>query len=519
MLTGLDYVVVAVYFLGVAAFGIRAAGRQRSEQDYFLGGRDVPWLAVSGSVIATETSTLTVIGIPAVAYGGAFTFLQLALGFLLGRVVVAYTLLPRYFQGNQLTAYDFLGARFGQGIRSVASATFLLTRLLADGVRLFATAIPIRVLLAAAGIEASYAAIIAVIALVTAAYTLVGGLKAVIWVDVVQMVLYMGGAVLALFLLGQALPSGALALAAEAGKTRVVELGGGWTDWLTSPYALPTAVLGGAVFSMASHGADHLIVQRLLACRSQRDGQKALIASGFGVLIQFALFLLVGLFLWAYNEGADPSALGLTRGDEVFPKFIVEGMPPGISGLLLAGIVAAAMSTLSSSLNALASSTMFDLWEGFGRKRPEGARALRLSRAFTLGWAVVFVGFALLFQSRDNPVVELGLAIASYTYGGLLGSFLLGLLIRRANQSDALIAFGVTVTCVTATIFGLWYASEAGHWVFRLAPEAEVVAELGLQPLAWPLYTVLGVVLSLGVGGLLSLRHAPPASASPERSR
>ncbi len=484
MLTGLDYTVLVAYLVAVLGFGLWAGGRQRTTADYFLGGRDLPWWAVLFSIVATETSTLTVIGVPAVAYGGSLVFLQLTLGYLVGRVVVALVLLPRYFEGEQATAYAFLGARFGDAMRAAASVTFMATRLLADGVRLFATAIPLKVIAAGAGLEVSYAAIIVAIGLVTVAYTFVGGIKAVVWMDVVQLGVYVGGALVAVGMLLGEVPSDWWATASAAGKTQVVDLGLGLTfaEWIATPYTLVVAVLGGAFFSMASHGADQLIVQRLLACRSVRDGQRALVGSGIVVVGQFALFLLVGLLLWSYYGGASLEALGLTRGDELFPTFIVQAMPPGLAGLLLAGIIAAAMSTLSSSLSALASSTVFDLRERL-RGAPLGeAAALRLSRWTTLGWGVALTGFAMLFESRTNPVVELGLGIASFTYGGLLGVFLLGLASRRARQRDALVAYGVTLAA-------LGVAVQSGG-------------------LAWPLYTVAGSLLTVGVG--MALRHRAP---------
>ncbi|HYG68149.1 MAG TPA: hypothetical protein VD838_10835, partial [Anaeromyxobacteraceae bacterium] len=318
-----------------------------------------------------------------------------------------------------------------------------------------------------------------------------------------QMGIYLGGAVAAAALLLGALPEGWWAEAVAAGKTEVFDFGGGLTHWLTSPYAFPTAVLGGALFSMASHGADQLIVQRILACRSLRDGQKAMVASGFGVIVQFALFLFVGLLLWGYYRGAAPAELGLVRGDEIFPKYIIEGMPPGVSGLLLAGIVAAAMSTLSSSLNALAGATVLDVVERLGGRRPDEAAALRLSRVLTLVWGAVFVLFALLFRSLENPVVELGLGIAGFTYGGLLGAFLLGILSKRARQADAVVAFLVTVLGMTLVIFGLFYSTVSEGWVFLLRPSAEARAARGLVPLAWPLYTVFGALGMVALGSLL----------------
>ncbi len=478
-LTALDAAVIAIYLVGVVALGLWAGGRQRSATDYFLGGRDLPWWAVTGSIVATETSTLTVIGVPAVAYGGSLVFLQLAVGFLLGRVVVAAVLLPRYFRGGFTTAYAFLGARFGTGMQRLAAATFLLTRLLADGVRLFATAIPIRVIALSAGVELGYPEIILGLAVATALYTLVGGLRAVVWMDVLQLAVYVGGAVLAVGTLLVEAPAGWGAEAAAVGKTRVVDLGLGMPvgEWLRSPNVLPVALVGGACFAMASHGTDQLIVQRLLACRSLRDGRRALVGSGVGVVLQFGLFLVLGLLLWVHYGGADPAALGLDRADEVFPKFIVEEMPPGVAGLLLAGIVAAAMSTLSSSLSALASSTVFDLLRPDGGRaggEAEEERALRTGRWAVLGWAAVLGGFALLFRSVENPVVELGLGIASFTYGGLLGAFALGLSGWAVRPRGAVIAFAITILGLTIAVTSGW--------------------------LAWPLYPALGVAVTLAVG-------------------
>ena len=519
MLTPLDLAVLALYAVGVVAFGLKAGGRQTSTQDYFLGGRDLPWWAVCFSVVATETSTLTVIGVPAVAYAGALTFLQLTIGYVIGRVVVAAVLLPRYFRGELQTAYAYLGERFGDGMRGLASVTFLVTRLLADGVRLFATAIPIQVVARAAGFEVGYPAVILAIGIVTAAYTYVGGLKAVVWMDVVQMGIYVGGALLAVGLLAASPSAGSWASAAEAGKLQVLDLGlsGGLGALLTSPYALPVAVVGGAVFAMASHGTDQLIVQRILACRTLEEGRKAMVWSGIFVVLQFALFLLVGLMLWVHYGGAPLADLGLTRGDELFPMYILDEMPAGLRGLLLAGIVAAAMSTLSSSLNALAGSTLMDLLERFGRRPETPERALALSRVLTLVWAGVFVGFAMLFTGLDNPVVELGLGIAGFTYGGLLGAFALGLVSRRARQSDAVVAFVVTIVAMVLLIFGLWWSTETGNWTLDWRPAAPTREALGLRPVAWPLYPAIGSLLTVALGSALSLRHAgaDPAAARP----
>lgn len=515
MLTTLDLAVIAVYLAGVAGFGIWAGGTQRSTTDYFLGNRDMPWWAVCFSVVATETSTLTVVGVPAVAYGGTLTFLQLTLGYLVGRIIVGVYFLPRYYAGKLETAYAFLGTRYGDTMQSAASVTFLVTRLLADGVRLFATAIPLKVIADMAGLETTYFEIILVIGVATALYTFVGGIKAVVWMDVVQMLLYVGGAVAAIvFLLGD-VPSGWWSTAAEAGKTQVIDLGleHSLGRWFTMPYTLGTAVVAGGIFSMASHGTDQLIVQRLLACRNERDSQKAIVGSAVLVMIQFALFLAVGLLLWVHYDGVAVEALGLQRGDEVFPKYIIEGLPSGLSGLILAGIVAAAMSTLSSSLNALASSSVNDLYEYVIGRALEADRGLFVSRLLTLFWGVVFIGFASLFQGRDNPVVELGLSIASFTYGGLLGAFLLGLWHEDTRELDALFAFVVSIGAMVLIIFGVWHSPSEG-WMFVLNPSEAYVAETNLRTIGWPWYTVIGTGINLVVGSVLALRHeGRPVSA------
>ncbi len=513
MLTPFDTVVLVGYLLAVAAFGIWSGGTQDSATDYFLGGRDLPWWAVCFSVVATETSTLTVVGIPAVAYGGTLTFLQITLGYLAGRLLVAVYFLPRYYAGQLETAYAFLGNRYGSLMQGAASVTFLVTRLLADGVRLFATAIPLKVIADTAGISVSYFAIILVIGVVTAVYTLVGGITAVVWMDVVQMILYVGGALAAIgFLLGD-VPAGWWSTAVDAGKTTLFDLGLDHTlgRWFTMPYTLGTAVIAGAVFSMASHGTDQLIVQRLLACRTEGDSQKAVVGSAVIVMVQFALFLAVGLLLWGHYDGASLDALGLHRSDEVFPKYIIEGLPAGLSGLLLAGIVAAAMSSLSSSLNALASSSVNDLYTRLFGQTLDSDNEVFVSRLLTLFWGVVFIGFASLFQDSNNPVVELGLSIASFTYGGLLGAFLLGLWHEGTRQGDALIAFVVSIGAMILIIFGVWHHPEQG-WLFILNPADAYVQEADLRTIGWPWYTTIGTLINLAVGSLLALR--PRSSAS-----
>lgn len=533
----LDYIVLVAYLVGVAAFGILAGGKQKSASDYFLGDRNLPWWAVCFSVIATETSTLTVISVPGVAYFGALTFLQLTFGYLLGRIAVSAWFLPRYFSGEQATAYQFLEERFGPKMRVTASLTFIITRLLADGIRLFATAIPVKVIADAVGLELSLLQIIAITGIVTIIYTYIGGLKAVVWMDVVQLGIYVLGAIAALYLLWTRAPDGWFASAVELGKTSVFDwdgvgatdpLAGTLTAILTSPYAFITAVFGGAVLSMASHGTDHIIVQRLLGCRNLPDARKALIGSGIFVIAQFGLFLLVGLALWGYYNGIEGvrqglstaeelARLGLTSADQIFPRFIRDGLPAGLSGLMLAGILAAAMSTVAGSLNSLASSTMLDLYGRLSGRTLDDRTALRASRIATLVWGLVFILFASLFRDQKNPVVEFALSIASFTYGGLLGVYLLGIINHRARERDAIVAFLVSLTIMAFVIFGVWYSGTEGRWMFTFYPSPETKAALKLKGLAYPWFVVVGSALTIPIGSLLSRLHGP-GHATPERT-
>ena len=503
----LDVAIIVLFLVGMPLLGVWVGGRQRSAADYFVSERRIPWWVVCVSVVSAETSTLTVLSVPTIAYGGTMTFLSLAIGYLVGRVVVSFVLLPKYIAGELVTAYGFLGKRFGDGLRGTASVTFLVTRLLADGLRLFATAIPVKVVLAAYGVDASYWLIVAVLGLAMVVYSFLGGVRAVVWVDAVQLLWYVLGAVAVIVVLSGRLPAGWLPSAADAGKFQVFDLAAGP---LTSPYAVLTALVGGAVLSMASHGADQLVVQRLMATRDVRSAQKALIASGVVVFLQFALFLFIGVMLWAFYRGAHPVRdLKLNNADELFAHFIVRDMPTGLSGFVMAGILAAA---LSSSLGALASSTVTDVCQRVVRRPLSEAEVFRQGRLWTVVWAGLLVVCAGLFASltgRGNPVVEQGLSISGFTYGALLGAFLLGLLFRQARQADAIAAFAVTVVVMAFVILGVKFVGpDAAVVVVDFSP-----AGADSKAPAYPWYTPMGVLVTLVVGGLLSLRnkgYAPP---------
>ncbi|MEU6478532.1 sodium:solute symporter [Streptomyces sp. NPDC047017] len=495
----LDLVVIAVYLVAVAWLGLRLSGRQGSAEEYFTGEGRMPWWTVCFSVVATETSVLTVISIPGGAYGGqAFGNVELALGYVIGRVAVAAWLVPLYRRGGFVSAYAYLGDRFGHRLQGLASVTFVGTRLLAEGVRLFASAIPIKLLLDELGVGADYRTIIVAITAVTVVYTFLGGIKAVIWTDAVQMLLYLGGALLAIAVLSGHVGARGFGAALHSGHLRVFDPDFTPAHILTSSFALPTAILGGAVFAMASHGSDQLIVQRVLATRDLRAGQKALIGSGIFITVQFAAFSLVGALLWAYHGGRSVTGLGLRGSDDLYPDFILHGLPVGVSGLLVAGILGAAMGSLSSALNSMSHSTVSDLVRGLLRRTPSEAAMLRLARGTTLVWAVLMAVFACAFSTGTGNVYLTGLTIAGYTYGALLGAFLLGRLVQRADEKDSLVAFVVTVAVMTYLVRGVR--------IDTVVAGATVSAGIAAQWLV-----PAGVVLTLAVGGALSLLHRPPA--------
>ena len=468
----LDYIIIIVYLIGVAAFGIISGGKQKTVKDYFAGSRSVPWWAVCFSIVAAETSTLTFISIPGLAYIANLNFLQVAVGYLFGRIAVAYLFLPAYDKGELKTAYTFLEKRFGGKTRSYASIVFLLTRTAADGVRLFATAIPLKLML-----DINYPVAIIIIAMVSFIYTYTGGMKGIIWVDVVQMFIYLGGAILAGIFILHLLPDGwktVVNAASTGNKFNIINLGfnKGIAGFFSQPYTLIGGLVGGAFLSMASHGTDQLIVQRLLSTRNMKDSQKAVIGSGVIVIIQFAVFLVLGVMLYAYYGTIN------AKSDEIFPMFIINVLPAGVTGIIIAGLFAAAMSTLAGSMSSLASSTVHDLYIPFLGKDIDEAKKLKVSRVFTVLWAVMLIFAALFFMNTSRAVVELALSIASFTYGGLLGTFLLGVLNKKAKEKEALSGFTVGILTMIVVI--------------------------SLKIVAWTWFTLIGVIATLFVGTLLS---------------
>ena len=451
----LDYGIVILYLIGVTAAGSYIARKQKSSRDYFLGGKEMSWWSVGFSIVASETSTLTFISIPGLAYKSDMHFLQLTFGYFIGRLLVSIIFIPAYYRGDLETAYDFLGRRFGVSLRKFASSVFIITRVLASGVRLFATAIPVHII---TGLD--YVTSILIIGSFTLIYTYLGGLKAVVAMDVVQLIIYLSGAAASVVLILTYLPNGWAdvirhSTANGLNKFEIINpsWGHGLLDFLSSPYTLVGGLLGGTFLTMASHGTDQLLVQRLLGCRTKRDSQRALMLDASFIVVQFAFFLLLGLCLFAYYGGVPFEQLGLRSSDEIFPKFIAESLPSGLAGLLIAGVLASAMGTLSSSISSLASSTYLDIFKMTSRGKTIVVKnELAWSRAFTLLWSVILIGGATLFADTRNPVVELGLKIASFTYGGLLGTFFLGLLFKHTIQVDAYIGLIAGLLAMTAVL-------------------------------------------------------------------
>ena len=428
-LNKLDFVIVGLYLAGITLFGLRFRKKQRSMRDYFLAGREIPWWAIALSIVAAETSTLTIISVPGIAYDTNLTFLQLVMGYVVGRVVISFVLLPHYFRGDLYTAYELIERRFGRGLRSLTAGLFLLTRAAAEGVRVYAVSIVVSIALGTGEVAS-----IAIITALTLIYTFEGGLAAVIWTDVVQTGIYVGGTLVGLATILHLVPGGWAAIhavAASAGKLQVFDFRTSF--WI--PYTFWAGVIGGAFLTTASHGTDQLIVQRLLAARSQKQSVTALLSSGVAILFQFSLFLVVGVMLWAFYRV--PSAV-FGKPDRIYPTFIVTQMPHGISGLLIAAILAAAMSNLSAALNSLSSSSIMDFYVRLRPQSDERTR-MRLSRLSTFFWALLLFGLAVLSLHKVGRVVEVGLQIASVAYGALLGVFLLGVLTRRANQPGAMV--------------------------------------------------------------------------------
>jgi len=438
-----DLAVIICYLIFITWFGARFKERNASVKNYFLGGRGAPWWAIAFSIVSAETSTLTVIGTPAISFAGTFTFLQLIMGYLLGRIVISALFLPHYFRGEMYTAYELMGRRFGPHIRKFTAGIFLVLRALAEGVRVFAVSLVISVVLGnsltgifpAADVEVVS---IAIIVCLTLFYTFEGGMTAVIWTDVVQMFLYVGGALVSFFLILRLIPGGwphAAAVGGAAHKFQFFDFHFALaSQFFQTKYSFWGGLIGGCFLTTASHGTEQLLVQRLLAAKNLRESRLALFSSWFVVFIQFALFLLIGVLLFVYY--GDTGQVPPKSLDRVYPEFVWNHLPMGLSGLVIAAILAAAMSNLSAALNALSSTTIMDFWRPM-RPLTSEVRLLQLARWSTIAWGLVLFSVGLAARHWGS-VLETGLSIASVLYGSLLGVFLLGVLTKKPGEWAAI---------------------------------------------------------------------------------
>jgi SSS family solute:Na+ symporter len=435
----LDLATIAVYLIAITWFGAQFRKSQHSLKDYFLGGRNAPWWAIALSIVSAETSTLTVIGTPALSFAGNFQFLQVVLGYLLARIVISALFLPQYFRGEMFTAYELMRRRFGERIRRLTAGTFLLLRALAEGVRVFALSIVISIVLGTGEIVS-----ILVIVCLTLFYTFEGGMTAVIWTDAVQMFLYVGGAMLSFWVILHQIPGGwshVSALAGAAHKFQMFDFRFAWTpEFFSRSYSFWAGLIGGCFLTTASHGTEQLLVQRLLAAKTEQQSRAALLSSWVVIFFQFALFLFIGVLLFVhYSDARLPAP---QPADSIYPKFVWNNLPVGAAGLVIAAILAAGMSNLSAALNALASTTVMDFYKPLAMRRNPGetdAHFLGIARWATLAWGVILFLVGLVAR-HVGSVLEAGLTIASILYGSLLGVFLLGLLTKRVQQTSAMIA-------------------------------------------------------------------------------
>ncbi len=470
----IDSWLIVAYLVGMVTLGLWIGRKNRNLADYVLGGKDLPWWALLGSIVATETSTATFLSVPGIAYadGGNLCFLQLAFGYILGRCLVAYVLLPAYFRGEMLTAYEVLEHRFGGATKRTASLLFLVARNLGDGLRLFLAAIALEM-----AIGVSMPVSIVIISVATIVYTFFGGMKSVVWNDCVQFVVYMAGGLIAFWIIISELPTGweqFHAFAVEHGKLRMIDF-----SWdLTETYTFWAGLIGGTFLSFGTHGTDQMMVQRYLAARDRRDATRALLTSGFVVLIQFVVFLLLGVGLACFFAEFPPE-VALEKGDEALAAFIVDHMPIGLTGLTLAAVFAAAMSTLSSSLNSSATAAVNDFGPLFGTADMSPERRVNTCKLLTIVFGLIQVAVAIVAQWYSRSVVNDALAIAGFVAGILLGVFSLGVLTKWVRQWSALIGMLGGMAVVSYVKFG--------------------------TDVAWPWFTVAGSVSTVAFGLLASL--------------
>ena len=451
----IDIVIIVLFLAGNTLFGLWHGKSNKNTRDYFLGGHKLPWVVAMLSIVASETSVLTFVSVPGLAYRGDWTFLQLPMGYIVGRILVSLILLPLYFKHGVNSIYEVIGIRFGTGMQKLAALVFLVTRTLGDAIRFLAAGVVVQVVTGW-----SLPMSVMIIGIVTLVYTLSGGIKAVVWLESFQFGLYLLGGILSIVFILQNLEMGLPEIITSLSGTGKLAVISTETRFLTNPLTFVSAFFGGVLLLLSSHGIDYMMVQRVLGCKDLGSAKKAMIGSGFFVLFQFSVFLLAGTLIYVFMQGA------VIEKDREFAFFIVHHLPAGLKGFLIAGVLSAAMSTHSSAINSLASSTVNDLLGG----KP----SLTLSRIISFGWAVLLIVIALLFDEGDKAIVMIGLEIASFTYGGLLGLFLLSK--SKHNFHTASLSAGLLASL--GIVFVLKYYGLAWTWYILVSVSVNILITL-----------------------------------------
>ena len=480
-LQALDLIIIIAYLAGVLMLGWWFSRRQKNIRDYFLSDHDVPWWAIAASIVATETSVVTFISVPAFAYmanargeGGNVTFLQLVLGYMIGRLIIVALFIPLYFRGELFTVYQILDRRFGGQVKRAAASLFIVTRSLSDGVRIYATAIPLVALTGLADWKS-----ILIIGLVMIAFTYLGGITAVIWIEVVQLAIYNLGAIVAAVILLDRIQGGwgeVLAVGGEFGKLQLFD----FSFDVARSYTFWAGVIGGAFLTTSTHGTDQYMVQRYLCGKNARQATAALLASGAVVFAQFVMFLFIGVMLFVFYRQYQTLPADLSA-DRVFSHFIVNELPVGVVGLVIAAMLAAAM---SSSLNALASTALADFYQPLVARQRSEAHYMKVSRILTALFGAVQIAAALYVIGKDRRIVDTVLSIASFTNGPILGLFLLGTLTRRVRQTAALVGVITGIAVMTfiwarASVSWQWYTLIGSAVTFIVGYVASAALETG----------------------------------------
>jgi len=526
--TWLDWSVVLGALVVTTVIGGRLAGRQQSFRDFFLGGRKLPWFAVSASIVATEISAVTYVSLPSVVYkdGGNLTYLQIGLiGSFLARLIIGYVLVPAYFQREIYSPYDYMGSKLGERVRKMTTALFSLGGVLGQSARVYLIAVVLEIVLfdelrwveQHTGID-SLVASISAIGIVAVGWTMLGGIAAVVWTDAILFLLFLTGVAIALFTVGAHVDGGvpaAFASGWEAGKFRLLDFD---TD-PTKAYTFWAALFASSWGGIGSYGTDHLLAQRLFCCRDARAARRAIIGSIAAVGVIF-LVALVGIALFAYYREhpltGEARALVDAKPDRIFPVFIVEVIPPGLKGVVVAGAFAAAISSLDSILAALSQTSLSALWLPYRRRKApadspeEGRRTVRVSRMFVVGWGVVLCAVAVSMQKVHEhyaSILDLALAMGSYTGGALVACFFVSFLPVRVDGSGLLYSAPLSVLTVFAIV---WHSSGAQHLVVLLTALALLAwLVLRLRPalsterwtaeLRRTVYLLVGLLVIVGV--------------------